>query len=114
MLRVTAPEAGLVRERCGPSSITLRTGDDVDWPFGEWPGELPLRSLLISWIEYRGALQGALVAANKIDGPFLEEDGELLSALGHGLAETVESIRRHQALKGKLEDLERSLETKQA
>ncbi len=65
-----------------------------------------MRSLLICWIEFREELQGALIAANKRGGQFVEEDGELLSALGHGVVETLENIRHQQELRAKLENFE--------
>jgi len=103
---VSGPELQLIRERLGSPVIYISKGDDIDWPFGSWVPGTPLRSLLICWIEFREELQGALIAANKQGGQFVEEDGELLSALGHGVVETLENIRHQQELRGKLENLE--------
>lgn len=68
------------------------------WPLGAWPMEVPLRNYMIAWIELKGVLQGALMVANKTSGDFSDEDGQLLSALGHGAAEAMANLHTSREL----------------
>ena len=78
------------------------------WPLGTWPMGLPLRNYLIAWIEIKGQLQGALMVANKVSGDFSAEDGELLSALGHGAAEVMKNQHHRRELGAQLKQLRES------
>ncbi len=74
----------------------------AEWPLRAWPMEVRLRNYLIAWIELNGELQGALIAANKRSGDFSEEDGELLSALGHGAAQVMENLHLVRELQAEI------------
>ncbi len=97
----------LEKIRAGEEHATLRFGKRTaaEWPFGAWVPDVELRNFLICWIELKGQLRGALIAANKRTGDFVDEDGELLSALGHGVAKALENIRLHQKLRAEIEEL---------
>ena len=66
-----------------------------------------VRNFVISWIEAEGNLRGALIAANKRVGEFVDDDAEVLSALGRGVAEAIDNIQLFQELKIELEALQR-------
>jgi HAMP domain-containing protein len=77
----------------------------AEWPLGDWPLEASLRNFLIAWVELDGELQGALMVANKRAGEFSDEDGELLSALGHGAAEVMQNQHLRRELEAQLTQL---------
>jgi HAMP domain-containing protein len=83
-----------------------------DWPLGTWPLDVPLRNFMIAWLELDGKLRGALIVANKKGGDFTDEDGELLSALGHGSAAVMERMYAYQNLQHDLQKLERQARDK--
>jgi HAMP domain-containing protein len=97
----------LEKVRDGEEHSTLRFGKRrvAEWPFGPWVPEVELRDFLICWIDFKGQLRGALIAANKRAGEFVDEDGELLSALGHGVVEALENIHLYQKLRAEMEEL---------
>lgn len=80
-------------------------GSVARWPFSDLLPDVSVQSFLLCWIELQGELLGALLAVNCTTGEFLEEDGEVLTALGHGVAEALENIRRYQDLRRQIENL---------
>ena len=92
-IRAAGPENALFR----------REEDDPQWPFSSIDSGIEIRDFLIAWIEDDEGLRGALLAINKSSGEWVEEDAEVLSALGHGVAEALDNIHLFQDLQRRLQ-----------
>lgn len=63
------------------------------WPFAEQPEKVKLEKLLIVWILTKNNINGCLIAINKKDEDFSEEDSRILSILANNMSVALENIR---------------------
>ena len=58
---------------------------DNTWPFTERPEGVELKNLLLAWMLVEDNASGALIAINKKDGDFVDEDFEILNMLANNM-----------------------------
>ena len=97
--RAKLPIEEAIRNSGDGPDLWISEGDPPDWPFRVLDMGVPLRNFLIAWITFDGDLTGALIMVNKEGGDFVAEDGEVVSALGRGVAEAIQNIRLYQELR---------------
>jgi signal transduction histidine kinase/ActR/RegA family two-component response regulator/HAMP domain-containing protein len=66
---------------------------DEGWPFAEQPEGVKLEKLLIVWMLTKNNINGCLLAINKKDEDFSEEDSRILSILANNMSVALENIR---------------------
>jgi signal transduction histidine kinase/ActR/RegA family two-component response regulator len=66
---------------------------DDGWPFAEQLEGVKLEKLLIVWILTKNNINGCLIAINKKDEDFSEEDSRILSILANNMSVALENIR---------------------
>lgn len=103
---IPGTKLGQIRAGSDSSPFLVGSGGVPEWPFGACDLESPPRNFLVCWIEFEGELMGGLIVVNKKAGDFVEEDCELLGALGSGVAEAVHNIHLYQELHSKIESLQ--------
>lgn len=96
--------AKLAKARASGSSMSLvsHSVEEVPWPFAASDQPFEVRDFIIAWFEHDDELRGALLAINKTSGKWVEEDAEVLSALGQGVAEALDNIHLFQDLQRQL------------
>jgi len=103
---IPGAKLGHIRADVGQSPFLVGNEEVPEWPFGTCDLEAPPRNFLVCWIEFEGELMGGLIVVNKLAGDFVEEDCELLGALGSGVAEAVQNIHLYQELRTEIETLQ--------
>jgi signal transduction histidine kinase/CheY-like chemotaxis protein/HAMP domain-containing protein len=83
----------------------VQNTEDYHWPFGEKPAQLLNRNLLLHWLINKGDLIGALIATNKEDGDFSEEDQKILGILANNISVALENRKLYNDLQKQMDQL---------
>jgi signal transduction histidine kinase/HAMP domain-containing protein len=82
---------------------------DNTWPFSARPaGVEELKSLLLAWMLIENKASGALVAINKKEGDFVDEDFEILNLLANNMIVAFDNIRLFSRLQQQMGELHRT------
>lgn len=90
---------------CEQPVLVVQEGEVGAWPFGGWAPREKLRNYLVAWIQRRGEIRGALLAANRSSGDFQAEECGLLAALAQAAGDAVVQVRDYQSLQAEVEKL---------
>lgn len=88
--------------------VLLNNAQNSDWPFGEKIDGISLHSLVLTWLTKDDEVIGALLAINKREGGFFEEDMKVLSILANNISVAVENIVLYRDLEERMEELKRT------
>ncbi len=64
-----------------------------NWPFAEKPEGVEFNNLLLTWMFIENNVTGALIAINKNEGDFSEEDSEIVGILANNMNVALDNIR---------------------
>jgi len=66
---------------------------DKDWPFAAKPEDIKLNKLLVVWILTKNNVNGAIIAINKKESDFNEENSRILGILANNMSVALENTR---------------------
>jgi signal transduction histidine kinase/CheY-like chemotaxis protein/HAMP domain-containing protein len=90
-------------------SILLNDIDNDSWPFGDnLPENITLNNLLVVWIVNKNEVNGALVAINKKEGSFIEEDLKIIGILANNMSVALENIRLYKNTQHQMVELKKT------
>ncbi len=89
-------------------SLLLNNTDNNSWPFSEFPETIRLNNLLVVWILNKNQVSGALVAVNKKEGAFIEEDMKIIGILANNMSVALENIRLYKNLQQQMLELKKT------
>ena len=81
---------------------------DDAWPFPEKPAGVTLKSLLLAWMLIGNNAKGALIAINKKEGNFVDEDFEMLNLLANNMIVAFDNIRLFASLQEQMGELHKT------
>ncbi|MBE9520747.1 MAG: response regulator [Proteobacteria bacterium] len=89
-------------------SLLLNNTDNNSWPFSAFPETIKLNNLLFVWILNKNQVNGALIAVNKKEGAFIEEDLKIIGILANNMSVALENIRLYKNLQHQMIELKKT------
>jgi signal transduction histidine kinase len=90
-------------------SILLNGIGNDSWPFGDnLPPNVSLNNLLVVWIMNKNEINGALIAINKQDGEFIDEDQKIIGILANNMSVALENIRLYKNIEQQVKELKKT------
>ncbi len=92
---ITLPRAEIIQvyQESGGQPLLNNGLQDGGWPFHEKPEAIEPDKLLLVWMPSKNNVNGALVAINKKDEDFNEEDSRILGILANNMSVALENIK---------------------
>ena len=81
---------------------------NVNWPFAEKPEGIQFENILIVWMLIKNNVNGALIAINKKDVDFTEEDARILGILANNISVALENIRLFNNVQQQMGELKKT------
>ncbi len=86
-------------------SLMDNSAQDTSWPFAEKPAGINFNNLLLVWLPMQDYVKGALLAINKNEGDFTEEDLRIIGILANNTSVALENIRLFKDLQQQMMEL---------
>ena len=86
-------EVNNVFDKLHGESLFENSMQDNTWPFTEKLNGVELKNLLLAWMLIENNASGALIAINKKEGDFVDEDFEMLNMLANNMIVAFDNIR---------------------
>jgi len=84
------------------------TFHNVNWPFAEKAEGIQFKNILIIWMLVKENVNGALIAINKSEKGFTEEDSRILGILANNMSVALENIRLFNNLQQQMGELKKT------
>jgi len=81
---------------------------DGAWPFSARPEGVELKNLLLAWMLLENNASGALIAINRKEGDFVDEDFEMLNLLANNMIVAFDNIRLFATLQAQMAELDKT------
>jgi signal transduction histidine kinase/HAMP domain-containing protein len=81
---------------------------NVNWPFTEKPERIQFRNILIIWMLIKDNVNGALIAINKSEKDFTEENSRVLGILANNMSVALENIKLFNNLQQQMGELKKT------
>jgi len=92
-IKLTRAQIFQAFKETGGQTLVRNDHQDAKWPLGDLPQEFKPGNILLVWMQIKNNVNGALIAFNKKDGDFNEEDSRVLGILANNMSVALENIR---------------------
>jgi signal transduction histidine kinase/CheY-like chemotaxis protein/HAMP domain-containing protein len=108
-VRFTRAEIGQLYRECSEQPLLANDLQErEEWPLGARLQGLAIRNLLLIWLPAKkGSVSGALVAINKKEGDFFEEDSRILGILANNMGVALQNINLLQEAQQRTQELKK-------
>ena len=108
--QITVPKDELLSVYINHNGLPLMDNafHNVNWPFSEKPEGIQFNNILIVWMIIKDNVNGALIAINKYEEDFTEEDSRILGILANNMNVALENIRLFNNLQLQMGELKKT------